>query len=66
MRIKFTSSGFCSSVGNFAPGDIAIVSDDIGQHLIRDAQCAVSAEVVVVAEPVAVPVADPKPSRARK
>jgi len=65
MRIKFTSSGFCSSVGNFAPGDIAIVSDDIGQHLIRDAQCAVSAEVVV-AEPVAVPVADPKPARARK
>jgi len=61
MRIKFTASGFCSSVGNFAPGDIAIVSAEIGQHLIRDAQCAVSAEVVV-----AEPVAEPKPSRARK
>ena len=65
MIIKFTASGFCSSVGNFAPGDIAIVSDEIGQHLIRDAQCAVSAEVVVAA-PVAEPVAEPKPARARK
>ena len=39
--IKFTSSGSCSALGNFAPGDIARnIPDALADHLVREAMCA--------------------------
>lgn len=39
--IKFTASGSCNALGNFAPGDIARdIPDDLAAHLVKDAMCA--------------------------
>lgn len=39
--IKFTTSGACTELGGFAPGDIARnVSDALARHLVEEARCA--------------------------
>ena len=39
--IKFTASGSCSALGNFAPGDQARnIPDDLANHLVNEAMCA--------------------------
>lgn len=39
--IKFTASGSCSALGNFAPGDQARnIPDALADHLVNEAMCA--------------------------
>lgn len=39
--IKFTTSGACSALGGFAPGDVARnVPDALARHLVEEARCA--------------------------
>jgi len=40
-RIKFTSNGCCSALGNFGPGDVARVPQALADHLVNEARCAV-------------------------
>lgn len=34
-KVKFKASGCCSAVGNFAPGDLAVVGDAMAAHLVE-------------------------------
>jgi hypothetical protein len=39
--IKFIASGSSSTLGSFAPGDIARnIPDELAEHLVKDAMCA--------------------------
>lgn len=62
MRIKFKASGFCSAVGNFAPGDFAILSDEMARHLVEEACAAEYAEVAVAEDS---PVIETKKTKVR-
>lgn len=64
--IKFTASGCCSALGNFASGDIARNIDDaLAAHLVDEARCAKYLPLVK-APPAAEPAAAPAPKRQRK
>lgn len=40
-NIRFTASGSCSALGNFAPGDQARnIPDALAHHLVHEAMCA--------------------------
>ena len=65
--IKFTSSGCCAALGNFAPGDIARnLPADLARHLVQEAACAQYQQPSASAqtpEPVA---SAPAPKRQKK
>jgi len=49
--IKFTASGSCSALGNFAPGDVyRNLPDALADHLVKEAMCAKFIGVTVQAE----------------
>lgn len=52
VEIKFTKNGCCSALGNFAPGDLARVPQDLADHLVNEAGCA---RYAAAAAPAAAP-----------
>lgn len=70
-HIKFTASGSCSALGNFAPGDIARnIPDALADHLVHEAMCAQYHTTLsappLPAPPAPVPTATPpKPRKSR-
>ena len=56
VQIRFTTTGCCSAIGAFNPGDTARLSAGVAEHLVKEAKCAQYVTPKKTPEPEAAPV----------
>ena len=65
VQIKFTTTGACSAVGGFMPGDTARLPAALAAHLVNEVKCA-KYITATPSEEVAAPVSASKRTRKAK